>query len=194
MTAFDAKVGDYERYDAAQLLNARLWIARLGESDVFSWWRTDGILGPDGAFVGPRVLPLTHPTARARIAFAVAAHTCGQRYPDPVAVHLFRLDPMTEDMLDALLVDRLDDQAFWQGTMSGLESLKSGEDPAEALLQNGIVTSADLEYVGKLKLGPDRRSLPIPAGASSEETVRRLAAGFVRSVRGSLAVPYLEKV
>jgi hypothetical protein len=60
--------------DLQPLLEARLWVARLGESDVHKWWRTDGILGSDGAFVGPRVLPRTHPTARARIAFAVAAH------------------------------------------------------------------------------------------------------------------------
>lgn len=36
-----------------QLLTARLWIARLGEGGVNRWWRTDGILGPDGAYVGP---------------------------------------------------------------------------------------------------------------------------------------------
>ena len=69
--------------DLLQLLEARLWIARLGESDVHRWWRSDGILGPDGAFVGPRVFPKTHPTGRSRIAFAVARHACDQRHPDP---------------------------------------------------------------------------------------------------------------
>ena len=96
-----------------QLLTARLWIARLGEGDVNRWWRTDGILGPDGAYVGPRVLPKTHPTARARIAFAVARHACDDRYPDKAVHHLFRLAPVTEDRFDAMLRDKLEDIQFW---------------------------------------------------------------------------------
>src|SRR5712692_8552377 len=82
------------------LLLARLWIARIGETDGQGWWRTSAMLGSEGAFVGPRVLPITHATARARIVFAVAAHACAERYPDPKAAHLFRLDARTEDRLD----------------------------------------------------------------------------------------------
>jgi hypothetical protein len=32
--------------DSWRLLEARLWIGRIGESDVMSWWRTDGVRGP----------------------------------------------------------------------------------------------------------------------------------------------------
>ena len=53
--------------DLDLLLRARLFVARMGERDVLKWWATDGILGPDGAFVGPRSLPKTHGTAEARI-------------------------------------------------------------------------------------------------------------------------------
>src|ERR1051325_8698553 len=114
--------------DVARLLEARLWVARLGEGDVFRWWRTDGVLGPDGAFVGPRVLPMTHPTARARIAFAVARHACDERYPDAKARHLFRLYPEVEDRLDALLVERLGDREYWAGVMSKLEAVGAMSD------------------------------------------------------------------
>ncbi|NJM41253.1 MAG: hypothetical protein HC853_11045, partial [Anaerolineae bacterium] len=43
----------------------------------------------------------------ARIAFAVARHSCDERHPDPKVLHLFRLTPEVEDRLDALLVERL---------------------------------------------------------------------------------------
>lgn len=176
--------------DPAQLLEARLWVARLGEADVYKWWRTDGILGPDGAFVGPRVLPKTHGTGRARIAFAVARHACGERHPDAAAQHLFRLDPQTEDRLDAYLVERLGAFDWWAATLARLEAIGKECDAAAALLEAGVVTDADLAYVRPLGLGPDGRSLPVEGGSNTEETLRRLAAGFVRSRPGQLAVPY----
>jgi hypothetical protein len=178
------------RIDISQLLRARLWIARLGESDVNGWWRTDGILGPDGAFVGPRVLPRTHPTARARIAFAVAAHACLERHPDREAMHLFKLTPEIEDRFDQLLVDRLADVDFWTAVMAGLEGITKGAGTASVLRFAGVVTDSDLTHVAKLKLGPAERSLAVSA-STPEETLSRLAAGFTRSALGHLAVPVL---
>ena len=176
--------------DIRRLLEARLWVARLGESDVKGWWRTDGMLGSDGAYVGPRVLPITHPTARARIVFAVAAHACGERHPDTKAMHLFRLTPEIEDRLDALLVERLGEQDFWNGLMTRLEAITKESDPAETLKTGGLVSVEDLAYVNKQQLGPAERSVPISAD-SPAEIVGRLTAGFVRSKPGTLAVPYL---
>ena len=176
---------------AVQLLEARLWVARIGEGDVLHWWRTDGILGADGAFVGPRVLPITHPTARARIAFAVARHACDERYPDPKAWHLFRLGPEVEDRLDALLVERLGDREYWAGVMPKLEGAGASSDPVQSLRANGIVSDEDLATVQKAELGAGQRSLPLRAGATLDETIRRLAAGFVRSSPGNLAVPFV---
>lgn len=177
--------------DMVRLLEARLWIARLGESDVCSWWRTDGVLGSDGAFVGPRVLPATHPTARARIVFLVAAHTCRQRYPDPKAMHLFNLDPDTEDRFDALLVERLGDREFWGEMMTRLEALSTSSAPAQVLLESGVIGKEDLKHIKQRDLGPGGRSLAVTRGATLEDTVRRLTAGFTRSERGTLVVPYL---
>ena len=168
-----------------------MWVARLGESDVSRWWRTDGLLGADGAFVGPRVLPITHPTARARIAFAVARHACDERYRDPRAWHLFRLSPELEDRLDALLVERLGDREYWSGVMGKLEGVIASTDPAEVLLANGIVGEDDLAAARKADLGAGHRSLPMTSGATLDQTIRRLAAGFVRSSPGNLAVPYV---
>ncbi len=179
--------------NAVQLLEARLFVARLGESDVLGWWRADGVLGQDGAFIGPRVLPMTHATARTRIVFAVAAHACCERHPDPQAQHLFRLDPATEDQLDALLVERLGDHEYWQKIMSRLEAIESEAKSDTVLLEANIITERDLKAVGKIGLGPAGRSLPIKNGAVTEETIRLLAAGFTRSEPKGLVVPYLEK-
>jgi hypothetical protein len=175
------------------LLTARLYVARLGESDVNRWWRTDGILGSDGAFIGPRVLPRTHGTARARIAFAVARHGCQERHPDPGAQHLFQLDPETEDRLDAHLVQRLDAFDWWAAILAQLEKITKDADTGAVLLTAGVVGAADLTQVRALDLGPDGRSLPVARGATPGETFRRLAAGFVRSKPGELAVPYLRQ-
>lgn len=177
--------------DPEKLLVARLWVARLGEGDVQGWWRTSGLLGSDGAFVGPRVLPMTHPTGRARIVFAVAAHACAERYPNPQAHHLFRLDSETEDRLDALLVAKLEDAAFWKEVIERLEAVKATEDPTAVLTTAGVINDDDARYVQRLKLGPDGRSVPVAPASSADETLRRLAGGFVRSSKGELTVPYL---
>lgn len=177
--------------DLDLLLRARLFVARLGERDVQSWWATDGILGPDGAYVGPRVLPKTHGTARARIAFAVANHACLERHPDSSVHHLFRLDPEIEDRLDAFLVERLGAFDWWAETLGQLEKIERGTDAAAVLRDAGICSLEDLTYASDLKLGPDGRSLPVEVSSGWECTVRRLAAGFCRSGPGALAVPYL---
>jgi hypothetical protein len=182
---------DLSHIDLAKLLVARLWVARLGEGDVLGWWRTSSLLGSEGAFVGPRVLPITHATARARIVFAVAAHACTERYPDPKASHLFRLDARTEDRLDGLLVRRLEDHAFWHETMKELEAVTPQTEPKDTLLKAGVITAEDARYAAHVKAGPDRRSLPIAVARSADETIRRLTAGFLRSSKGEFAVPYL---
>jgi len=174
-----------------QLVDARLWVARLGESDLYGWWGSEGILGEDGAFVGPRVLPLTHGTGRARIALAVARHVCDERHPAKSAQHLFRLDAVIEDQVDAYLVEHLSAFDYWNGILAQLSAVETCADIAETLLGAGILDESDLSYAHGRPLGPGGRSVPIEPGASFSETVRRLAAGFVRSAPGELAVPYI---
>jgi len=158
---------------------------------VQGWWRTSSMLGSEGTFVGPRVLPITHATARARIVFAVAAHVCSERYPDPKASHLFRLDARTEDRLDGLLMRKLEDRAFWSDTMGKTEAVNAQRDPKATLLEAGVIAEEDARYAMQLKLGPDGRSVPVGVARSPDETIRRLTAGFLRSSKGELAVPYL---
>lgn len=177
--------------DVLHLLATRLLIARLGESDVNRWWRTEGILGRDGAFVGPRVLPKTHPTARARIAFAVARHACDDRYPNKAVCHLFRLDPETEDRFDAMLIAKLEDFEFWGQMVDRLEAISGETDVRSTLTTAGIATKEDLKLVEGSELGPGGRSLEVPRGEDLDDNIRRLAAGFVRSNPGGLAVPYI---
>ncbi len=175
-----------------RLLERRLWVARLGE--LLRWWRTDDILGGEGAFVGPRLLPRTHGTARARIAFAVAHHACDERHPDPRALHLFRLDPETEDRLDALLAERAGDVAWWDEVLERLAAIDRGADVAEVLQAAGLVSAEALGEVVGAPLGPGGRSLRVPAGRTAEETVMHLTAGFSRSSAGALAVPWAREL
>lgn len=175
--------------DLRLLLRARLWVARLGERDVHSWWATDGILGPDGAFVGPRVLPKTHPTGRARIAFAVARHACDERHPDPSSQHLFRLDPTIEDAFDQLLIDALDDVEWWSSATDQLESITQETDAEKVLRAAEVAGTEECADVRGRELGPSGRSLPLSKSRFPNQTIRRLAAGFIRSEPGELAVP-----
>ena len=180
-----------ESSNLLRLLEASLVIARLGERDVHGWWATDGLLGGDGAFVGPRVLPKTHPTARARIVFAVAAHACIERHPDRAARSLFRLGPEAMDRLDALLVDRLAEHEWWGSWMERLQAVNKATPVGEVLTGLGVVTLADLAQVAKLSLRPDGRSLLLPKPADPAAAIRLMAAGFIRSKPGELAVPCL---
>src|ERR1019366_7161493 len=52
-----------------RLFKLRLIVARFGEKDNASWWKTDGLLGPLGASVMKRGFPRTHRFAQARAVF-----------------------------------------------------------------------------------------------------------------------------
>ena len=185
-------IGALTDKEAHRVLVARLYIARLGESDVQGWWQTEGVLGSDGAYVGRRVLPLTHPTARVRMVLAVARHACGDRHPDPNARHLFNLGPAAEDVVDAMLAKRLSDETFWSKLLPCLEALERLADVRQVLTASRVVREEDLHLVQALPFGPGGRSLPIPVGQDPNETVRRLTAGFARSTHRKLIVPFLK--
>ena len=174
------------------LVKARLWVARLGETDLYGWWGSDGVLGEDGGFVGPRVLPLTHGTGRARVSTAVARFACDERHPDRSARHLFRLDAAIEEQVDGFLSERLGDLTYWNDLLAKLEAVAHGADIAATLRDAGSAREPDLTYARSREIGPGGRSVIVEPGAALSETVSRLAAAFVLSRPGELVVPYLQ--
>ena len=123
--------------------------------------------------------------------FAVARHACTQRHPDPHAENLFKLNPVTEDQLDALLAEHLGETLWWQAIFSRLEAVVASDEPGPTLLKAEVVSNEDLSAVADCDLGPDGRSLVVPNDRPLAQIVGRLAAGFARSGAGSLVVPYL---
>ena len=177
--------------DLEDLLTARLCVARLGELDVHQWWPTDGILGLDGGYVGPRVLPRTHATGRARIAFAVARRACDERHPAEGVQHLFRLDTSTEDRFETYLMANLGNTELWGASMSILARITKEAQVSEVLRLAGVASERTLTDVAKVALGPGGRSLPLPS-VDVDGIVDLLTAGFVRSEPGRLAVPVMQ--
>ena len=184
---------DTTESDLKLLLKARLVIGRLGERDRLNWWATDGILGEDGDFVGPRVLPRTHRTARARILTAVARHACDQRHPDPGVYHLYRLDPHIEDRLDAFLVDSLDHFEYWESLYAGIAVISAEREIAEQLVEQAVCQETETQDASNYSVGPDARSVHVPRGDSTEESIRNLVSGFIHSRPNQLTVPYLSE-
>lgn len=180
--------------DLTYIFHARLAVARLGELDVHGWWRTEGVLGEDGAFVGSRVVPFTHPNVRARISFAVAAHACDKIYPDPKAFHLFRLSPALEDQLDDLLQTKLGQKDCWGQEMEGLEHITKGADTLDVLLKYKVITLEEAQLIKNLPLGAANRSVAIPPQSDSNKLIRLLTAGFILSTSQQLVVPYTHAV
>jgi hypothetical protein len=75
--------------------------------------------------------------------------------------------------------------------MGKTEAVNAQRDPKATLLEAGVIAEEDARYAMQLKLGPDGRSVPVGVARSPDETIRRLTAGFLRSSKGELAVPYL---
>ena len=176
--------------DLEQIIDARLAVARLGELDAQAWWRSDGVLSDDGAFVGPRVLPRSHHNARARIIFAVASHACNERYPEPKAFHLFKLTPELEDQLDDYLQGKLGDDQFWDERARRLEKVQSGDAPESVFLDMSLISQDEISLIKRLQLGPGGQSLAIRKQNDPQKLIRLLTAGFIRSAPRQLVVPY----
>ncbi len=180
-------------FDMKDLLRARLVVARLGEWNLNRWWRTEDLLGEMGAWVSKRTLPITHAVGRARMAMTVARHACDEKFRDPDALNLFRLNPETEDRLDLYLSQHLDDTDLWENLLGPLVPLTKDSDVGDSLINAGVATRKNVESVASIDLGPAGRSLPLSKPSNASEALRFLAAGYARSKLGELAVPYLER-
>src|SRR5690554_4865651 len=113
--------------DLDLLLQLRLAVARVGETDLAKWWGTDGVLGPSGAFVYERIAPRTAPLARARVVFAAARTRCAELLPAPGALTLWALPAEVEEAFEDRWGHWLDESAVWHDTFRALEALAGAD-------------------------------------------------------------------
>jgi hypothetical protein len=179
--------------DLRRLLQLRAAVARFGEMDAAKWWNTRGQLGRFGAAALRRGFPRTHPFARARSVFAVAAHRCAEVFEPPGCVTLWRLSGSVEASFDAAWEGWLDDVDGWAPFFARLEPTPSA-DLASWLLDLGLVSAADVESASRLRASAEGRAVALSSlYAGSDADVTLLALGFARGAPGALAVPYARR-
>jgi hypothetical protein len=176
--------------DLDRLLKLRLAVGRFGEMDQAGWWNTKGQLGGPGAHVLSRGFPRTHPFARARSVFAVAAHRCAEVFDPPQCVTLWRLSAEIEERFDAQWEHWLDHAVDWRPFFEKIESLPSA-DLATVLKSLELACDQDLESMSRLRRSSEGRAVPLPGlFAPTDSDLTLLALGFARGEKGALAVPY----
>ena len=176
--------------DLGRLLKLRLAVGRFGEMDHAGWWNTQGQLGSLGATTLSRGFPRTHPFARARSVFAVAAHRCAEVFDPPKCATLWRLPQEIEEQFDAQWEHWLDHAEDWHAFFQRIESLPSADLP-EVLQSLQLVGHQDLEALSRLRRSAEGRAVPLPGVFSSTDAdVTLLALAFARGEKGALAVPY----
>lgn len=174
--------------NASSTIRLTLAVARLGEADLFGWWRSRG-LTETGRFVLGSGLPRTWRLAAMEGAVLSAATRHEEMFGRPDALHLFS---------DELPAKRL--------TLSWLRERKV-EGDTDGLLSELSAWSKDvavkqlLEWAGAPPpagevLGPVRRLGTIGPGeledeARVEEALRQLAAAYALDP-GDLRYPYLD--
>lgn len=165
-------------------------VARFGEMDRAKWWNTKGLLADLGKMALSRGFPKSHPLARARAVFSVAAHRCREVFEPPQGVTLWKLPPEIEDQFEGAWAEWLDDVQSWEDFLGQLNSCNHA-DLLETLTALKLIDGSIVEEARKLKRAPDGRSVPLPREhAINDETIALLAAGFHRGEPSKLAVPY----
>jgi len=175
--------------DVEYLFKLRLVVARVGEMDLAQWWNTNGQLGSLGASVLRRGFPRTHRFAQARSVFAVAAHRCSELYQPSAAVTLWDLPASIEDDLEQRWEDWIDDAAGWETFFKELDECSANLE--QELTRLDLVTSSQVEEVGKLRRSAEQRAVLIPGEfAGSDHDLAMLALAFSRGETANPAVPY----
>lgn len=179
--------------DLEHLLKLRVAIARFGEMDCAGWWNTKGQLGALAATTLRRNFRRTYMFAQARSVFAVAAHRSAARYDPPNAVTLWRLTATLEDAFDSRWEHWLDHATDWVPFFDTIQPKPDAADLGAYLTSLSLVTPQDLAAVPRNR-AHDGHALTIPgAFAGTTRDVTLLAAAFIRSTPGALAVPYQER-
>lgn len=176
--------------DLTRLLQLRLVVARFGEMDRAKWWNTKGLLADLGEMALSRGFPKSHPLARARAVFGVAAHRCREVFDPPQGVTLWKLPPEIEDQFEGAWAEWLDNIGPWADFLAKVNE-QNHADLLETLASLSLIDTDTIEQAKKLKRTPDGRSVALPGENNvTDEVVTLLAAGFHRSEPGKLAIPY----
>lgn len=172
------------------LLKLRLAVARFGESDNARWWKTDGVLGPQGRFVYERSYPITAPFAQAHVVFAAARKTCAEV---PYPSEAYTLWQLPADQEDAFA----DRWSFWTRNVGewsyffGQLHDPPGGDLHAYLDRLGLEPPAAPEIEAPATETQAQSYLINTDGQSQASSLRHLAAGFAAGARDHLVVPYL---
>ncbi|CAN5120858.1 hypothetical protein BH20ACT3_BH20ACT3_10920 [soil metagenome] len=166
-----------------------LGVARLGERDLFGWWRSHG-LSTTGGYVLPGILRRTWHCAALELDVASAARRHQDILCRPSALHLF------SDQLPyrRLAAGWLAGQKLSRETGELIETLRrwTPDVAAEELRAWAGDVPADAEPVGDgLRLGRvDAADLDDPARL--DDLAAQLAAGYLASDDRRLRIPYVD--
>jgi hypothetical protein len=180
-----------DNVDLGQLMKLRLVVARVGEMDNAGWWNTRGLLGKLGNLALARGFPQSRCFSQARAVFAVAAARCSEVFSPPGCMTLWRLPSDLEAQFDLQWPAWTTSPKTWNPFFARIESLQS-LDVLASLIQFGLIDPRQAEQARRLRRAADGRAVPLPGvQQSSNDVVTLLAAGFSKSEKGHLAVPYV---
>ena len=158
--------------------------------DLARWWNCRGVLGQLGVQAYRRGFPVTHPFARARVAFAVARARCAALFDPPDAMTLWNLPPDVEDAFEDCWQTWLDQPQRWEPVFEQLLAVRSS-DLLDALTTADLLTSDQRETVAGLRRSSENRAVQIPGTHQpNDDVITLLAAGFARGEVGAPSIPY----
>lgn len=173
-----------------QILRLRLVVARLGESDLLSWWNSR-YLGRAGQSILRPQFPRTLRLAQARSAFLVATERC-RSVVEREGCHTFwSLPAALEIALEGRLHRLSSPSAEWNAFFESLQGI-GAITVFEAVQKLEILPPEMAESARPALPGGVSGAIELPGSMeSSLGSVLALALGFDAGRKGELAVPCL---
>jgi len=173
-----------------QILRLRLVVARLGESDLLSWWNSRYLSKTGQSYLRPQ-FPRTLRLAQVRSAFLVATERCRSIVDREGCVTLWILPAALEIALEARLNRLSTVTPEWNTFFDAIQGL-GAMTVVEAIQKLSILPA---EMVAAASPGPvsgASGAVELPGSMTPTfESVLALALGFDAGRKGELAVPYL---
>ncbi|HXF72498.1 MAG TPA: BrxE family protein [Actinomycetota bacterium] len=174
--------------DTSSTIRLTLAVARLGEADLFGWWRSRG-LSEAGRFVLGNGLPRTWRLAAMEGAVLSAAARHGQVFGRPDALHLFS-DELPAKRLTLSWLRERKVEGDTDGLLSEL-SAWSRDVALERLLQWAGPPPPAGEVLGQVRRLGSIGPAELEDEARVEEALRQLAAAYALDP-GDLRYPYFD--